>query len=109
MPKSPSREQWEQDVRDVQRGVLPDEEIRQLQILSRRVPPGTALLKTARQLRDLLIGLFLFGFGVLATVASILQRETYPAIANVGVGAGILLCVLAFLLMLSSFTVPRRL
>jgi hypothetical protein len=108
MSKRPTREQWEQDIRDVQRSVLPHEEIRQLQIFARYSAPGTAVFKTARQVRDLLFGLLLLGLGVVSTVGSVSMWDYYLALATIGIVAAILLCVIASLLVFASFDSPPR-
>jgi hypothetical protein len=105
--KRQSREQWEQEVRDVQGVIQPHEEVRLAEIFARRMPPGAALFKSARQVRDVLLGIVLLGFGVVLGVYAVTLRTSLPGLSVAGLILGLLLAVFSIAIIAVSFTDRR--
>ncbi len=92
------REEWEQELRDVQRNVLPQERLRGTSILFRRVTEeGEAPIRGPRELVLVLLALLFFGVAIILGSLTFSTREWLLAVpmALALVAAGVLM-LLAF-------------
>jgi hypothetical protein len=77
-----SREEWEQDLRDMQRNVLPHESIRSDQVISRRLAETPGLLKGPKQLFLFLAAILSFMTALVLAVAASSQASFALALCS---------------------------